>query len=186
MERQPFTRRYLGYIKEPDLCQSKHGRSVRWRQHVDGPLQIFNASHMAPYDVPHITHDMILRFMGVNFSAIVDGSARIPSSIGTETKPIFIATSTAKPTNLPVSGKTPEQDKAMWEGEPSSWLTKSFANDPISILQCGVRRAYPCSYLCWNRRVPVVSRPQESRSITANEGLRGGYTFDQPPRSSRG
>ncbi|KAF8632313.1 hypothetical protein AX15_001936 [Amanita polypyramis BW_CC] len=77
--------------------------------------KIFNASHMAPFDVPHITHDMILRFMDVNFSAIVDGSARIPSSIGTETKPVFIATNTAKPTNVPVSGKTPERDKAMWE-----------------------------------------------------------------------
>ncbi|KAJ3480480.1 hypothetical protein NLJ89_g12275 [Agrocybe chaxingu] len=52
--------------------------------------KIFNASHMAPFDVPHITHDMILRFMGVNFTALVDGSARIPSA-------------------------TPEQDKAMWE-----------------------------------------------------------------------
>ena len=83
---------------------------------------------MAPFDVPHVTHDMILRFMGVNFSAIVDGSARIPSSIGTKTKPVFIATSTGKSTNLPVSGKTPEQDKAMWEGEPPAQLSQSSAN----------------------------------------------------------
>jgi len=75
--------------------------------------KIFNASHMAPFDVPHITHDMMLRFMGVNFTAIVDGSARIPSTIGTDAKPIFVEGHDAKPT--PPPAKTPEQDKAMWE-----------------------------------------------------------------------
>ncbi|KAF8897867.1 Alpha/Beta hydrolase protein [Infundibulicybe gibba] len=78
-------------------------------------LGIFNASHMAPFDVPHVTHDMILRFMGANFSAILDGSARIPSSIGTETKPLLVEENQESPTVVPGSGKTPEQDKAMWE-----------------------------------------------------------------------
>ncbi|KAJ3745969.1 hypothetical protein DFH05DRAFT_1522569 [Lentinula detonsa] len=41
---------------------------------------------MAPFDVPHITHDMILRFMGVDFGNILDGSAKIPSSVGSEAK----------------------------------------------------------------------------------------------------
>ncbi|KAF8645522.1 hypothetical protein AX16_007806 [Volvariella volvacea WC 439] len=77
--------------------------------------KIFNASHMAPYDVPHVTHDMILRFMGFNFSEVVEGSARIPSAIGADSKPIFIQEGDAVPTTTPVSGKTPEQDKAMWE-----------------------------------------------------------------------
>ncbi|KAM6496201.1 Alpha/Beta hydrolase fold [Amanita muscaria] len=107
-------------------------------------VKIFNASHMAPYDVPHITHDMILRFMGVNFSAIVDGSARIPSSVGTETKPVFIATSTAKSPNVPVSGKTPEQDKAMWEayynaGSAAIILVLIFLGIGV-FLWCRVRR----------------------------------------------
>ncbi|PPQ79472.1 hypothetical protein CVT25_002608 [Psilocybe cyanescens] len=77
-------------------------------------VKIFNASHMAPFDLPHVSHDMMLRFMGVNFTAIVDGSARIPSSIGTEEKPQFVEEHNAKPT---ASGpaKTPQQDKAMWE-----------------------------------------------------------------------
>jgi carboxypeptidase D len=78
--------------------------------------QIFNASHMVPFDVPHVAHDMILRFMGVNFSAIVDGSAKIPSSIGTDIKPMFLGGNKATATTVPVSGKTPQQDKAMWEG----------------------------------------------------------------------
>jgi len=76
--------------------------------------KIFNASHMAPFDVPHVTHDMMLRFMGVNFSAIVDGSAKIPSSIGTDTKPIFGETD-AQSTSIVMPGKNPQQDKAMWE-----------------------------------------------------------------------
>ncbi|KAI5893580.1 alpha/beta-hydrolase [Schizophyllum commune H4-8] len=77
--------------------------------------KIFNASHMAPFDLPHVSHDMILRFMNVNFSAILDGSARIPSSIGSEEKPTFTAIEEELP-NTPITpGKTPEQDKAMWE-----------------------------------------------------------------------
>lgn len=71
---------------------------------------------MAPFDSPHIAHDMILRFVGFNFSAILDGSARIPSSIGGETKPVFIGGTEPVPTNSASVGKTPEQDKAMWEG----------------------------------------------------------------------
>jgi len=77
-------------------------------------VKIFNASHMAPYDLPHVAHDMILRFMGVNFSAIVDGSARIPSSIGSDTKPTFLE-SDKRPTSNVSSPKSPQQDKAMWE-----------------------------------------------------------------------
>jgi carboxypeptidase D len=77
--------------------------------------KIFNASHMAPYDVPHVTHDMMLRFMNVNFSAIVDGSAHIPSSIGSMAKPIFVQEA-EHPTSKVAPAKTPEQDKAMWEG----------------------------------------------------------------------
>jgi len=69
---------------------------------------------MAGYDVPHVTHDMILRFMGVNFTAITDGSAKIPSSVGDSAKPVPALLDEA-PTLTPVPAKTPEQDKAMWE-----------------------------------------------------------------------
>ena len=73
---------------------------------------------MAGYDVPHVTHDMILRFMGVNFTAITDGSARIPSVVGSDSKPVPTLLD-EQPTATPASGKTPEQDKAMWEGRLS-------------------------------------------------------------------
>ena len=82
----------------------------------DEYMQIFNASHMAPYDVPHVTHDMMLRFMGVDFKAIVEGSAKIPSSVGSTSKPIFVGQEEAKQTPAVAPAKTPEQDKAMWEG----------------------------------------------------------------------
>jgi len=78
--------------------------------------QIFNASHMVPYDEPLVAHDMILRFMGVNFTAIADGSARIPSSVGDDVKPVLVPQD-QHPTPTPAgAGKTPQQDKAMWEG----------------------------------------------------------------------
>jgi len=77
-------------------------------------VKLFNASHMAPFDIPHITHDMMLRFMEVNFTALVDGSARIPSAIGSDAKPIFTEDHETQP-GAPVSAKTPQQDKAMWE-----------------------------------------------------------------------
>lgn len=71
---------------------------------------------MAPYDVPYPAHDMILRFMGMNFSAITAGSAMIPSKIGAgESKPVFQDVSGSAPPEVPAS-KTPEKDKAMWEG----------------------------------------------------------------------
>ncbi|KAI0268162.1 alpha/beta-hydrolase [Gloeopeniophorella convolvens] len=78
-------------------------------------VKIFNASHMAGYDQLHATHDMILRFMGMNFSAITDGTARIPSSVGGDAKPEFLESTPASSSPVPSMTKTPEQDKAMWE-----------------------------------------------------------------------
>lgn len=81
-------------------------------------VKIFNSSHMVPYDVPLVSHDMILRFMGVNFSAIADGSAGIPSKVGDDTKPRPIVLDGEDDSDAKgPSGKTPEQDKAMWEGK---------------------------------------------------------------------
>lgn len=80
---------------------------------------------MVGFDLPHVAHDMILRFMGVNFSAIADGSARIPSRLGDESKPLLVEGGSGagggdgsdnKSGGESTTGKTPEQDKAMWEG----------------------------------------------------------------------
>ncbi|KAJ3576241.1 hypothetical protein NP233_g575 [Leucocoprinus birnbaumii] len=78
-------------------------------------VKIFNASHMAPWDSPHVSHDMMLRFMNVNFAAVIDGSAKIPSSIGSQSKPVLVAQEDAKPTPVTPPAKSPEQNKAMWE-----------------------------------------------------------------------
>jgi carboxypeptidase D len=80
-------------------------------------VKVFNASHMVGFDVPHVAHDMMLRFMGVDFSKIADGSARIPSAVGDDKKVMWSEQSADKGKQDAVSsGKTPEQDKAMWEG----------------------------------------------------------------------
>ena len=71
---------------------------------------------MAGYDQLDATHDMILRFMGMNFSAITDGTARIPSSVGGDVKPAFPESEPSSAILPRPSAKTPEQDKAMWEG----------------------------------------------------------------------
>jgi len=59
--------------------------------------------------------------MKVNFSSIIDGSARIPSSIGSQSKPVLIDKEQAEPTTpVTLPSKTPEQNKAMWEGASTS------------------------------------------------------------------
>ncbi|KIM29383.1 hypothetical protein M408DRAFT_112444 [Serendipita vermifera MAFF 305830] len=45
--------------------------------------KIYQASHMVGFDLPHVAHDMMLRFMGVDFSRIREGTAaKIESSVG--------------------------------------------------------------------------------------------------------
>ncbi|KAJ7167745.1 Alpha/Beta hydrolase protein [Mycena filopes] len=107
--------------------------------------KIFNASHMAPFDLPHVAHDMILRFMGVNFSEIVAGSARIPSSVGSVAKPHLLEDlpTAATGTAVPEAGKSPQQAKAMWEayynaGSAAVVLTLIFA--AIGLFVCYRRR----------------------------------------------
>lgn len=63
---------------------------------------------MVGFDLPHVVHDMMLRFMGVDFNQIQEGTAaKIPSSVGDQSK---------EP--LPGGGKLSEiQDNAKWEGD---------------------------------------------------------------------
>ena len=153
---------------------------------------------MAGFDVPHITHDMILRFMGVNFSSITDGSARIPSSLGDEKKPVPILEAEKKPSSVPVPvGKTPEQDKAMWEGSsrplyPSPLFfhikSTSLANVRIrrSVLQCWLSRARARAYRRPCRRLPLVAFPEvaQARPFTVDVA-RGAHPSQLIARGSR-
>lgn len=75
---------------------------------------------MVPYDVPLAAHDMILRFMEVDFTKLSGGSATLISSkLGDKVKPISAGLETGKNTTDGGAGdgKTNTvQDKAMWEG----------------------------------------------------------------------
>ncbi|KAF9006754.1 pheromone-processing carboxypeptidase KEX1 [Cyathus striatus] len=128
--------------------------------------KIFNASHMAPYDVPHVTHDMILRFMGVNFTALVDGSAKIPSSIGSVSKPIFIGGDEAKPTQSPA--KTPEQDKAMWE----AYYNAGSAALVLVLIFFGIGIFVWCRFRRRRVALPVRQEGEEEESIPLTQSVR--------------
>ncbi|KAF8316977.1 alpha/beta-hydrolase [Cantharellus anzutake] len=52
-------------------------------------VKVYGASHMVGFDLPHVAHDMILRFMGVDFTSLLKGSATIPSEVGGTVKPII-------------------------------------------------------------------------------------------------
>ncbi|CAG7848349.1 Pheromone-processing carboxypeptidase KEX1; AltName: Full=Carboxypeptidase D; Flags: Precursor [Serendipita indica DSM 11827] len=73
-------------------------------------VKIFKGSHMVGWDLPHVVHDMILRFMNVDFGRITTGTAgRIPSSLG----------DTPKETPLPGGGTLSDLElKAKWQGAP--------------------------------------------------------------------
>ncbi|KAH7105623.1 alpha/beta-hydrolase [Auriculariales sp. MPI-PUGE-AT-0066] len=79
-------------------------------------VKVYNSSHMVPYDVPHVAHDMMLRFMGVDFAAVASGSANIPSTVGNATKPVVKPlTNVAAEKPDTASTKSPEEQKAMWD-----------------------------------------------------------------------
>jgi len=83
-------------------------------------VRVYNASHMVPYDFPQVSHDMMLRFMGVDITQLASGSAKVPSKVGNDTKPALKPTTIDKVVSEPTATKTsseksPEQDKAMWE-----------------------------------------------------------------------
>lgn len=125
---------------------------------------------MVPYDVPHVTHDMILRFMGMNFSAITDGSARIPSKVGNEEKPIPTIVDGDKdssPNPVPV-GKTPEQDRAMWEGTLTGCLLSYnlVAEVMPSVLQCWIGCTRSVAHCPCDRIVPLPPKtPTRKRDL---------------------
>ncbi|KAG5648753.1 Cell death protease [Asterophora parasitica] len=126
--------------------------------------KIFNASHMAPFDAPHVAHDMILRFMGFNFSSIFEGSAKIPSSLGTVKKPIFIGQEEAKPTTAPVPGKTPEQDKAMWE----AYYNAGSAALVLILIFAGIGSFIWCRLRRRRLRLPINTNEEESIPLNAS------------------
>jgi len=80
--------------------------------------KVYNSSHMVPYDVPHVAHDMMLRFMGVDFAAVASGSANIPSNVGNSTKPVvkpLTGISDLGDGDAAAPAKSLEEEKAKWD-----------------------------------------------------------------------
>ena len=73
---------------------------------------------MVGFDAPLVSHDMLLRFIGANLTALTDGAARIPSSVGSNARPLLgeaASDRTAEKGGSGAPATTPEQDKARWE-----------------------------------------------------------------------
>ena len=77
--------------------------------------QIFQASHMVGFDVPVVSHDMMLRFMGVDFNRVREGTAgKIESSVGNNKH---------APSGNGDSKLSEVEQAAKWQGTPLfSWL----------------------------------------------------------------
>lgn len=80
-------------------------------------VQVFQASHMVGFDVPVIAHDMMLRFMNVDFTKLTSGSARIPSAVGDDVKPSieFNSGGDGSTDSNGVHVPTAAEEKARWD-----------------------------------------------------------------------
>ena len=72
---------------------------------------------MVGYDLPVVAHDMMLRFMNVDFTKLTDGSVRIPSAVGDDVKPsidlngVGDGSTDSNGVHVP----TPAEEKARWD-----------------------------------------------------------------------
>ncbi|KZT62946.1 alpha/beta-hydrolase [Calocera cornea HHB12733] len=85
-------------------------------------VKIAQASHMVGFDVPNVAHDMILRFMGVDFHSLSGGSAGIPSSVGDSVKPGIVFDDSPIPSS-PSSGGHTKTDPNVWRSYYNSGTT---------------------------------------------------------------
>ncbi|MBW0469268.1 hypothetical protein O181_008983 [Austropuccinia psidii MF-1] len=78
---------HKGWVSaESDLPWNVNGTYAgRWREERNLTyVLIANASHMAPYDVPDVTQDMLLRFLEISAMSAAGPAAQIPSRVGVE------------------------------------------------------------------------------------------------------
>lgn len=68
---------------------------------------------MVGFDVPVVAHDMILRFMDVDFTKLTEGSVRIPSAVGDDSKPSIDPNDGGGSNGVHVP--TPAEEKARWD-----------------------------------------------------------------------
>jgi len=77
---------------------------------------------MVGFDLPVVAHDMMLRFMGVDFHALSGGSASIPSSVGGVSKPEILFDDAPTP-RLPSSSGGSTRDPSVWRSYYNSGTT---------------------------------------------------------------
>lgn len=84
---------------------------------------------MVGFDVPHVAHDMMLRFMGVDFTRIREGTAgKIESSVGDNKHAASGSNGDSKLSEV--------EQAAKWQGEPSFVsIICALLNFTLSILQ---------------------------------------------------
>ncbi|KAH8834509.1 Alpha/Beta hydrolase protein [Flagelloscypha sp. PMI_526] len=163
--------------------------------------KMFNASHMAPFDYPHVAHDMILRFMGVDWNLAANGTTRISSSVGHDIKPVVSLgdsvsdasskTGSGASSNGGSGGDSPEQSKAKWE---------AYYNAGSSALVLIVIAAAIGIFFWWRRRrsssskgvrLPVNNRgspgddPEESVPLTTARDEEEGLPRRMPSRKGK-
>lgn len=73
-------------------------------------VRIAGGSHMVGFDLPGVTNDMILRFMGVDYAELAGSTAVLPSRLGDHESALTVGDS---------STGSPLPKKIDWNGEPT-------------------------------------------------------------------
>lgn len=139
-------------------------------------VKVHGASHMVGFDVPTIAHDMILRFMGVDFGAdhTIGLPARLPSVVGDDVRG-GLAVTPGSSTAAPASSSTgvSAEDEARWE----AWYNAGSAALIFVLIALGVGLFF---YLRSrrNKRKPGVSlstrEDEEERIPLSTAQVHGG------------
>ncbi|KAL7424907.1 Cell death protease [Cryptotrichosporon argae] len=85
--------------------------------------KIFDASHMVGFDVPHVAHDMMLRFMGVDLALLPGHTATFESSVGDDER-----------VSVGVLDEAPSEGLALLKGGDTDWETYYNAFSALFIL----------------------------------------------------
>jgi len=102
--------------------------------------KIFSSSHMVGFDVPHVTNDMILRFMDVDFSLLPGQAASSKSRIGDDDR-VVIGFGTGGSTGMPLfKGGNSRQDA--WYNAGSAVLFLLVMASLIALFLYFRRRGY--------------------------------------------
>lgn len=143
---------------------------------------MYNSSHMVPYDVPHVAHDMMLRFMGVDFAQIASGSAKIPSNVGNDSKAVVKPETDA---TIPITDPSTSaaDDKAKWDAYYNA--------GSIALVFVLIALSVGMFLFCRNRRrkqmtLRTVPDEEENIPLTQSETLRDKHESDDEWRHRKG